>query len=169
MKFLSAIATLAVLAVTQAVQEGPIPTATAAPTATSTPTPLPLYPISSNCATGYTDQNVTDFSLTPSEYCIGKPYTVTTTGSLSDDIIEGGSLHVIVRYINRIVYAENHDLCTLLAAAGTPCPVAKTTNALSFTFTPKTFLPSGIPFAYQYQATNGNGYNLFCRSNHVEN
>ncbi|KAF9369462.1 hypothetical protein CPB97_003584 [Podila verticillata] len=143
----------------------PIPTpTTTTPAPTATSTPLPLYPISRDCATGATDQNVTDFNLTPSDYCIGKPYTLTTAGSLSTDIIEGAKMSLIGRFLNRIVYTDSQDLCALLAAAGTPCPIAKTANTLSFALTAKPILPAGIPFAYQYLATNGNGHTIFCRA-----
>ncbi|KAF8988396.1 hypothetical protein CPC16_005675 [Podila verticillata] len=71
MKLLPTIATLAVIAVTHA------------------RTLISPYPVSGDCASpGTTDQIVTDFNLTPSDYCIGKSYTVTTTGSLVNDVID---------------------------------------------------------------------------------
>ncbi|KAG0010760.1 hypothetical protein BGZ82_003285, partial [Podila clonocystis] len=75
MKLLSAIAALAIAAVAQA----------------QITDKHPAYPDSVNCATGVTDQNVTAFTLTPGDYCVGKTYTVTTTGPLALDIISGAT------------------------------------------------------------------------------
>ncbi|KAF9300971.1 hypothetical protein BGZ74_007292 [Mortierella antarctica] len=142
MKLLSAIVSLAVLAISQAIVEG-------APTSTTTYTPRPTppaYPASESCATGTTTQNVTAFTLTPSDYCIGKPYTLTSTGPLKTDIIAGGTFSVTGRYLGRVVYTDDHrDFCALLAAAGTPCPVAKTADALSFALTVKPWVPAIPP------------------------
>ncbi|KAF9337519.1 hypothetical protein BG006_004345 [Podila minutissima] len=87
MKLLSAIASLAILAISQAIVEG-VSTSTAIYTYTPRPTP-PAYPASESCATGTITQDVTAFTLTPSDYCVGKPYTLTSTGPLKTDIIAG--------------------------------------------------------------------------------
>ncbi|KAG0019914.1 hypothetical protein BGZ82_011747 [Podila clonocystis] len=135
------------------------------PTPTYSPRPVPpTYPASENCAAGVTDQNVTAFTLTPSDYCIGKTYTVTTTGPLALDIILGAKFALTGRYLGRIIYVDNKDLCALLAAAGTPCPVAKTADALSFALTIKPSLPFNWPVQYTYLATNGNNHVIFCRA-----
>ncbi|KAG0099495.1 hypothetical protein BGZ93_007371 [Podila epicladia] len=159
MKLLAAIASLAVLAVSQAIAEG-------APTSTTTYTPLPTpaYPASVDCATSSSDQDVTAFTLTPSDYCIGKPYTVTSTGPLKFDIIAGARYSVTGKLYGRIAYTDHGDFCALLAAAGTPCPIAKTANALSFDLTVKPFLPANLPLQYTYSFTNGNNHIIFCRA-----
>ncbi|KAF9209211.1 hypothetical protein BGZ59_010223 [Podila verticillata] len=150
MKLLPTIATLAVIAVTHA------------------RTLISPYPVSGDCASpGTTDQIVTDFNLTPSDYCIGKSYTVTTTGSLVNDVIAPAKITITGKFLGRIVYTDQQDLCALLAAAGTPCPVAKTANALSFALTVKPSLPGGIQFGYTYQAINGNNRILFCRTTNL--
>ncbi|KAG0016001.1 hypothetical protein BGZ81_011432 [Podila clonocystis] len=148
MKLLSAIAALAVAAVAQA----------------QITDKHPLYPASVDCATGYVDQNVTAFTLTPDDFCIGKTYTVTTTGPLALDIIAPARMALTGKYLGRIVYNDNQDLCVLLAAAGTPCPVAKTADALSFALTIKSSLPAKWPLQYNYLATNGNNHIIFCRA-----
>lgn len=131
-------------------QCNPIPTPTTTTTAPiSTWTPPPPYPVSGDCApSGTADQTVTDFNLTPSDYCVGKPYTITTTGPLSQDVVAPATISVSGKYLGRVVYTDRQDLCALLAAAGTPCPVAKTANALSFALTVKPSLPANVRYHF---------------------
>ncbi|KAF9349811.1 hypothetical protein BGX26_011928 [Mortierella sp. AD094] len=62
------------------------------------------------------------------------------------------------------VYTDNQDLCTLLAAQGTPCPVASTATSLTACVTVKPNTPAGYLTANTISATNGNGHVLFCRT-----
>ncbi|KAG0011534.1 hypothetical protein BGZ81_002120 [Podila clonocystis] len=147
MKFFSAIAAFAVVAITQAQVYKP-----------------PTYPLSESCASYPTQQNVTSFTMTPGDYCIGRPYTVTTTGPLHADVIEGATVTLFGRWLGRLVYTDNQDLCKLLAAAGTPCPIAKTATSLSFDLLAKKNIPPNVVFTYQFQVVNGDGGTIFCRA-----
>ncbi|KAF9198341.1 hypothetical protein BGZ59_004720, partial [Podila verticillata] len=55
-------------------------------------------------------------------------------------------------------------LCALLAAAGTPCPIAAGTAALTFDVLLKPSVIVNVIFQFTYQATNGNNRNLFCQA-----
>ncbi|KAF8949191.1 hypothetical protein BGZ52_006049, partial [Haplosporangium bisporale] len=84
------------------------------------------------CSTpGTTDQTVTNFTLKQS-FCRGKHYTVIATGPVIQDIIAPAKLSISGKYLGRVIYSDNLDLCALLAAAGTPCPIAAGTAALTF-------------------------------------
>ncbi|KAG0344626.1 hypothetical protein BG004_004298, partial [Podila humilis] len=111
----------------------PTGTTSSVPTPTSSPLPPPpVYPASRNCVTYPTLQDVSAFVLTP-DWCLNKPITVTSTGPVSADIVKGATIGIQGRYLGRLVYADKKDLCEVLAAAGTPCPLsAAGLNSLSF-------------------------------------
>lgn len=115
----------------------PVPTTTTRttitfPTSTYTPPPLPpKYPESKNCPNVTTDQAVTGLTMTPGDYCLLQPYTLTVTGPLSAPIIDGTTLSITGSLFGSIVYRDVADLCKLLAAAGTPCPVPTTATSWS--------------------------------------
>lgn len=115
----------------------PVPTTTTKttttfPTATYTPPPLPpKYPESQNCPNVKTDQAVTGLTLTPGNYCLLQPYTLTVTGPLSVPITDGTTLSTIGKLAGSVIYRDTADLCELLAAAGTPCPVPTTATSWS--------------------------------------
>ncbi|KAG0350204.1 hypothetical protein BGZ54_003961 [Gamsiella multidivaricata] len=120
-------------------------------------------PTFSNCATGATDMTVTGFTLSLYPLCVNKNVCATVTGTLSTPVIAGAKLAVTGRYGGRVVYTDNADLCTLLAASGYPCPVPVTTTTVTACILVKPTTPTGIPIALTIQATNGNGNVLFCQ------
>ncbi|KAF9273193.1 hypothetical protein BGZ68_001729, partial [Mortierella alpina] len=69
-----------------------------------------------NCATGNTDIVIDTFSISPYPLCVGKEVCATGTGVLSTPVIAGAKLSIVGKYLGRIVYTDNHDLCTLMAA-----------------------------------------------------
>ncbi|KAG0289979.1 hypothetical protein BGZ96_006519 [Linnemannia gamsii] len=77
-----------------------------------------------NCTAGPTQLTLTDYSLSPSPFCIGKQFCCTATGTLDSPIVQGGELMAIGRYLNRIVYSYRIDLCDALKAGGhTTCNI----------------------------------------------
>ncbi|KAG0347594.1 hypothetical protein BC939DRAFT_440557 [Gamsiella multidivaricata] len=117
----------------------------------------------SNCAPGATDMTVTSFSLSPDPPCVDQTYCSNVTGTLNTPIIDGAKLAITGRYGGRVIYTDNHDLCTLLAASGHPCPVSVTTTSLSLCVLLKPNSPLNYPMALTIQANNGNGNVLFCQ------
>ena len=77
-----------------------------------------------NCATAPTQFQMTSATWSPSPACIGKDICAVGTGTLNTPIIQGAKLSLTARYLGRLVYTDNQDLCAVLAAQGTPCPVA---------------------------------------------
>ncbi|KAK3808281.1 MAG: hypothetical protein J3Q66DRAFT_444260 [Benniella sp.] len=143
MKFFAAVAALALVAVANA-----------------------QSPAFTSCAAaGVTPElTITSFTLSPYPLCIGQPVTASGTGVLSAPVTAGAKLAIIGRYLGRVVYTDNQDLCTLTAAAGLPCPIATTATAITASVLVKTSAPADVPVALQVSATNGNGNLLFCQA-----
>ncbi|KAF9378011.1 hypothetical protein CPC16_011519 [Podila verticillata] len=89
-------------------------------------------------------------------------YTLTVTVPMSAPITDGATLFITGRFIGSVIYRDEADLCELLAAAGTPCPVPATATSWSVERTVKN-APANIPLAYTMSAVNVNGNTLFCR------
>ncbi|GJJ71137.1 hypothetical protein EMPS_03487 [Entomortierella parvispora] len=140
MKFITAIAALLVAAVAQA--------------------QVPF----TNCATGATDITIDTFSIAPYPLCVNKNVCATGSGSLSTPVIAGAKLSIVGRYLNKIVYTDNQDLCALMSAQGFPCPIPTTMTSITACVLVKSTAPVGIPVNLQVQATNGNGHVLFCQA-----
>ncbi|KAF9913879.1 hypothetical protein BX616_009399 [Lobosporangium transversale] len=121
-------------------------------------------PTFTNCATGATDLVINSFSLSPYPLCIGQNVCATGNGQLSAPVTAGAKLNIVGKYLNRIVYTDAHDLCTLLGNQGHPCPVPVTLTSITACVLVKTTAPAGIPVQLQISATNGNGHVLFCQS-----
>ncbi|KAG0333970.1 hypothetical protein BG000_008755 [Podila horticola] len=155
MKVISTFAALLVAAVVTAQQ----PTTT---TAASIPTLTP--PPWSNCATGPTQMNVTSFSASPNPLCAGQPLQFTATGSLAKSIVQGASFSIVGKFLSRVFYTDNYDLCQILAAAGTPCPTAANITSLMINIRTKPNIPIGIPLVFSIQVRNGDGDITLCQS-----
>ncbi|KAG0361811.1 hypothetical protein BC939DRAFT_473977 [Gamsiella multidivaricata] len=110
-----------------------------------------------------TELTVTSLSLNPDPPCIGQNYCINVTGTLSTPIINGAKLAISGRYGGRVIYTDNQDLCTVLAASGHPCPVPITTTSLSLCVLMMTYTPP-IPRNMTIEVTNGNGNRLFCQA-----
>ncbi|KAF9574611.1 hypothetical protein EC968_006026 [Mortierella alpina] len=117
-----------------------------------------------NCATGPTDITIDTFSIAPYPLCVGKEVCATGTGVLSTPVIEGAKLSIIGKYLGRVVYTDNHDLCTLMAAQGHPCPIPTTLTSITACVPVKSTAPANIPVQLTVQATNGNNHVLFCQA-----
>ncbi|KAG0376443.1 hypothetical protein BGX24_007750 [Mortierella sp. AD032] len=136
MKFIAAIAALVVAAVATAQTIPPI----------------------TSCATGPTQIAITAFTLTPYPLCINQMVCASGTGTLSTPVIQGAKLAITGRYLGRLVYTDNHDLCTLMAAQ-TPsfiCPLPVTMTSITACVLVKPNAPAN--------ATNGDGGLLFCQT-----
>ncbi|KAG0361810.1 hypothetical protein BC939DRAFT_499901 [Gamsiella multidivaricata] len=118
----------------------------------------------SNCVTAAADMTVTSFSLSPDPVCVGQNYCINVTGTLSAPVVTGAKLVVTGRWSGHIVYTDNQDFCTVLAASGRPCPVPITTTSLSLCVLMKPTYPANVPLALTILATNGNGNVLFCQA-----
>ncbi|KAG0262773.1 hypothetical protein BGZ95_003962 [Linnemannia exigua] len=106
----------------------------------------------------------TNYTVTPSPMCIGKDVCLTASGTLSTDIIEGSTYSFIGRYLGRLFYVDsNKDLCALLAASGTPCPVPAGAFNLKVCLLLRPNLPPNWPVEYQFEAINGDGGRLFAQ------
>ncbi|KAG0242928.1 hypothetical protein BG011_003227 [Mortierella polycephala] len=107
--------------------------------------------------------NVTSFSVSPYPLCVGQNACFTATGTLLHPIIRSASLSIVGKYLGRVVYTDNHDLCDLLATWGQICPIATSVTSITACVIVKSTAPVGIPIALTIKATNGNGNLLFCQ------
>ncbi|KAI1317702.1 hypothetical protein EDD11_008008 [Mortierella claussenii] len=119
-----------------------------------------------SCATN-PDLRIDNFELSPYPLCIGKNVCATGTGKLSVPVTAGAKLNIVGKYLNRVVYTDAHDLCTLLASQGHPCPVPTTLTSITVCIPVKTSAPAGVTVALSLTATNGNGHVLFCQQGDV--
>ncbi len=71
----------------------------------------------------YSAFHLTSVSWSPSPACIGKDLCAIGTGTLDQPIIQGAKLSLSAKYLGRVVYTDSQDLCAVLAAQGTPCPI----------------------------------------------
>ncbi|KAG0207701.1 hypothetical protein BGX28_001097 [Mortierella sp. GBA30] len=142
MKFSSFIASLAVLAIAN----------------TQPPPPI------TNCATGTTDIIIDNFTLTPYPLCIGKSVCASGTGTLLTPVINPAKLAITGKYLGRVVYTDNYDLCVLMADQGHPCPIPTTMTSITACILVKSNAPANIPVALTVLATNGNNHVLFCQA-----
>lgn len=103
-----------------------------------------------NCGIiGTTDQVVSNFTLVPG-LCPGKNATMTSTGLIIQDIIDPAKLSISGKLFGRVAYTNNLDLCKLLAAAGTPCPIPAGTAALSFDALTRASLPPNVSYTVTF-------------------
>ena len=122
MKFFAAIAALACVVIAQAQTLPPI----------------------TNCATGATDLTINTFTLAPYPLCVNQNVCATGTGQLNTPVIQGAKLSIIGRYLNKIVYTDNEDLCALLAAQGFTCPIPVTLTSITACVLVKPTAPVGV-------------------------
>ncbi|KAF9566871.1 hypothetical protein EC968_003571 [Mortierella alpina] len=115
-----------------------------------------------DCSSTPTQFQMTSATWSPSPACIGKDLCAVGTGTLDAPIVEGATLSLTARYLGRIVYTDNHDFCAVLAAQGTPCPVAAGAAVLKGCVKIKENVPPNIAAIFQTYATNGDGGVLFC-------
>ncbi|KAK3825349.1 MAG: hypothetical protein J3Q66DRAFT_365139 [Benniella sp.] len=104
--------------------------------------------------------------LNPYPLCVGKTVTITVIGSISTPILDRSTLKISGRYLGRIVYWDNtHDLCSLLAFTGNPCPVPTSQYALSMDVLVKSTFPKNVPVDLYIEAFNGGDLTrrLFCQ------
>ncbi|KAF9187915.1 hypothetical protein BGZ51_000100 [Haplosporangium sp. Z 767] len=121
-------------------------------------------PSFTNCAPASADMTVTGFSLSPYPLCVGKEVCATVTGTLNASIVGPSALSIVGKYLGRVVYTDNHDLCSVLADTEHPCPVDTTATSVTACILVKANAPTGIPVALTIQATNGSGNTLFCQT-----
>ncbi|KAG0312459.1 hypothetical protein BGZ97_011178 [Linnemannia gamsii] len=124
-------------------------------------------PTFTNCAPAPTQFEVQTFAVAPYPLCINKIMCQTATGTLSTPVISGAKLSITARYLGRVVYSDNQDLCALFAAQGFPCPVPTTIHALTACVLVKPSIPANINIAMTFSATNGDGGILYCQTGTV--
>ncbi|KAF9095064.1 hypothetical protein BGX23_001143 [Mortierella sp. AD031] len=125
-------------------------------------------PAFTSCATTPTQMTVSSFAVAPYPLCINQSVCAQVGGTLSAPIVAGAKLAITGRYLGRIVYTDNHDLCTVLATTGLTCPVPTTVTAVNACVLVKPNAPPNIGVALQILATNGDGGILFCQTATVQ-
>ncbi|KFH73682.1 hypothetical protein MVEG_00896 [Podila verticillata NRRL 6337] len=142
MKFFAAVATLLVAAVANA-----------------------QTPVFTSCATpGTTDLVINSFSVTPYPLCINQNVCASGTGTLLTDVIAPAKLAISGKFLGRVVYTDNQDLCAITAAAGMPCPIDTTHTSITACVLVKPSAPANVNVQLTVQATNGNNRILFCQA-----
>ncbi|KAK3805428.1 MAG: hypothetical protein JOS17DRAFT_823147 [Linnemannia elongata] len=118
-----------------------------------------------NCASGPTQIAITQFTIAPYPLCIGKNVCAEGTGTLSTPVIAGATLSITGRYLGRLVYTDNHDLCDLMAKQDPPqpCPIPTTVKSIKSCVLVKPNAPPNIAVDLQVSAINGDGGTLFCQ------
>ncbi|KAF9355367.1 hypothetical protein BGX26_006647 [Mortierella sp. AD094] len=121
MRFLVAIVTLAVATVAKA--------------------EMPTYLNFTNCVRNSADFQVDNFTVNPFPLCPGKNVCFTVTGKLLQDIRAPATLTIVGKYFGTTAYTDAYNMCALLAAHGSPCPVPSTVTSLNFCFPVKSNTP----------------------------
>ncbi|KAG0225798.1 hypothetical protein BGW41_004551 [Actinomortierella wolfii] len=110
---------------------------------------------------------IEQFTIAPYPLCIGQSVCATGKGQLSTPVIEGAQLSITGKFLGRIVYTDNYDLCTLMANQGHPCPIPTTLTSLTSCINVKPNAPADINVKLEVMATNGDGNLLFCQEANV--
>ncbi|KAG0379546.1 hypothetical protein BGX24_012729 [Mortierella sp. AD032] len=114
-----------------------------------------------NGASGPVQYDGTNYTVTPSPMCIGKQFCLTASGTLSTDIIEGSTYSFVGRFLGRLFYVDNQELCTVLAASGTPCPVPAGAFNLKLCTLLNPKFPPNFPLEFLFRAVYENGTTIF--------
>ncbi|KAG0334291.1 hypothetical protein BG004_000481 [Podila humilis] len=117
-----------------------------------------------NCATGPTDLTITTFSLAPYPLCVNQNVCASGVGVLSTPVIAPAKLSISGKYLGRVVYTDNQDLCAITAASGQPCPIPVTVTSITACVLVKPSAPTGINVQLTVTAINGNNNVLFCQA-----
>ncbi|KAF8928701.1 hypothetical protein EDD21DRAFT_407065 [Dissophora ornata] len=117
-----------------------------------------------NCATGATDLTISSFSVSPYPLCISQNVCASGTGLLNAPVTSGATLAIQGKYLGRVVYTDNQDLCALTASQGVPCPIAVTVTSITACVLVKSTAPANVPVSLTVLATNGDGNVLFCQA-----
>lgn len=102
----------------------------------------------SNCATGPTDLVINNFTLTPYPPCIGQSVCVSGTGTLLAPVSAPATLAITGKLLGRVAYTDNHDLCALLAAQGSPCPIPVSVTSITVCVQVKPSTPADVKHIY---------------------
>ncbi|KAF8944213.1 hypothetical protein BGZ47_004519 [Haplosporangium gracile] len=107
--------------------------------------------------------SVISASISPFPMCIGKQFCLTLTGTLSKPILQGAKYSIGGRLFGTPAYSDyGADLCSLLAANGTPCPVAAGPATLTVCRDIKSNLPANLRvLSWEYSAINPDGTRIF--------
>ncbi|KAK5808526.1 hypothetical protein F5H01DRAFT_352259 [Linnemannia elongata] len=119
----------------------------------------------SSCASSSTQLALTSFTLSPSPLCPGKEFCYTATGNLSTTLFGDAALSTTARFLGRLAYTDNANLCDALVAGGhkgCPIPAGPVTLKICRTLHPN-FLPN-IQMKFQVSAVNGDGGTIFCQT-----
>ncbi|KAF9380029.1 hypothetical protein CPB97_008612 [Podila verticillata] len=85
-----------------------------------------------SCATPGTTNLVTDsFSVTPYPLCVNQNVCASGTCILLTDVIAPVKLAISGKFLGRVVYTDNQDLCAITEAAGLPCPIPMNTTSIT--------------------------------------
>ncbi|KAF9539598.1 hypothetical protein EC957_005215 [Mortierella hygrophila] len=120
-------------------------------------------PTFTNCAAA-PQMAVTSLTLDPYPLCINENVCATITGTSTTPIDGDATLAITGRYLGRLVYTDNQDLCSVLAASGHACPVPITTTEVTACILVKPNAPPNIGVALTITATNGDGGIIFCQT-----
>ncbi|KAG9068506.1 hypothetical protein KI688_010779 [Linnemannia hyalina] len=120
-------------------------------------------PAFTNCAAA-PQMTVSSLTLDPYPLCINKNVCATITGTSTTPIDGDATLAITGRYLGRLVYTDNQDLCAVLGASGHACPVPITTTQVTACILVKPNAPPNIGVALTITATNGDGGVIFCQT-----
>jgi hypothetical protein len=103
-----------------------------------------------NIATAPTQFTATSVSLSPVPLCVQKT-CLTLIGNLSTPITQGARNSVTGRWLDRLVYTDTQDLCAVLAANGTPCPIAAGAITLNVCHPMRSMTPRNVSPPCQFE------------------
>ncbi|KAF9272127.1 hypothetical protein BGZ68_002687 [Mortierella alpina] len=106
---------------------------------------------------------LTSVNWSPSPGCIGKELCAVGTGVLTEPLIAGAKLEVHGKWgAGHTVYMDRFDLCAVLAAQGTPCPIPAGPAVLKGCIKIKDNTPANNAVIFTTTAINGNNHLIFC-------
>ncbi|KAK3841807.1 MAG: hypothetical protein J3R72DRAFT_475248 [Linnemannia gamsii] len=105
---------------------------------------------------------VDNAAFTPFPLCIGEKYCFEVHGTSSVPITQGAHMsEFIVAGGQMQPTGGQTDMCTLLAASGTPCPISAGPVSLKFCYTNKR-MRENVLISWVFSAFTAENKNLFC-------
>ncbi|KAG0277948.1 hypothetical protein BGZ95_005031 [Linnemannia exigua] len=115
------------------------------------------------CGGDYTALVTVDSAaFTPFPLCVGEKYCFEVHGTSSVPITQGAHMGETIAARGRLQPSGGQpDMCTLLAASGTPCPIPAGPVLLKFCYINKS-MPENALIGWIFSAFTADNKNLFC-------
>ncbi|KAF9374710.1 hypothetical protein CPB97_011941 [Podila verticillata] len=118
----------------------------------------------SSCGSASDDFAFGSVSYTPNPPKVNQQLCITLTGTLSNQVTAGASLHLTATFWGINVYDSTIDLCSSLVGGANPCPIPTTTTQVTQCITVPSNVPAGVSLNIKAEAKRSTGERIFCIS-----